>query len=110
MAFTMVLTYRGENDNAVCFAHEMMDSGIVEAIRKLDGCLMYTYYRSFDDPTMIILMDQWVDQAALDRYHQSYLMEKVAALREKYDLHVKAKRYIEDDLTMGHHDDRYLRP
>ena len=36
------------------------------------------------------------NQAALDRHHASEMMQQIAKLREKYDLHMQVKRYILD--------------
>jgi len=42
----------------------------------------------------------------LDRHHASPLMKQIAALREKYDLHMVVKKYssIEDE-----RDERFIR-
>ena len=37
------------------------------------------------------------NQEALDEHHKSPMMQKIIALREKYDLHMKAERYIFDE-------------
>ena len=41
----------------------------------------------------MLLIDRWRDQAALDRRHASPMMKSLAALREKYDLHMRVERY-----------------
>ena len=108
MSFLMMLTYHGEKDHAAKFVKEMMDSGRVDRIRKLDGCIQYGYYFPYDNPNTVILIDEWKDQYALDAYHASDLMKQVAMLREKYDLHVTSRRLI-DDISNAHIDDRFLR-
>ena len=95
MSFSMNLYYKGENGSARAFAKEMVYSGIVDRIRLMDGCLRYEYFVSLSDPETVLLIDTWRDQKALDEYHSSPLMDAVARLREKYDLHMKAERYIE---------------
>lgn len=35
--------------------------------------------------------------AALDAHHASPMMSQLAALREKYDLHMRVERYKSDD-------------
>ena len=39
------------------------------------------------------MIDSWESQEALDRHHASPLMGKIAALREKYDLHMVVERF-----------------
>jgi quinol monooxygenase YgiN len=97
MAITVNLRYTGTNGSARAFAEEMISSGTVEAIRSEPGNLRYEYYISFDDPETVLLIDSWVDQAAIDAHHASSMMATIAALREKYDLHMKVERYVNTD-------------
>lgn len=94
MAITVNLRYTGKDGNARKFAEEMTSSGTVDAIRAETGNLRYEYYLSFEDPETVLLIDAWTDQAAIDAHHASPMMAKIASLREKYDLHMTAKRYV----------------
>ena len=97
MAITMNLYYTGQNGAARKFAEEMTASGIVAAIRAEAGSLRYEYFVPLEDPETVLLIDSWRDQAALDAHHASPMMAQLAALRDKYDLHMKAERYTSDD-------------
>ena len=107
MAITVNLRYTGKNGNARRFAQEMTDTGTVAAIRAEAGNLRYEYYQSLDDPETVLLIDQWTDQAAIDAHHASPMMATIAALREKYDLHMTVERFvsIEDNAE----DERFIR-
>jgi quinol monooxygenase YgiN len=94
---TVNLYYTGKNGAARAFAEEMVQSGVVSAIRAEDGNLRYAYYFPMDDPETVLLIDQWRDQAAIDAHHVSPMMGKIAALREKYDLHMKVERFTSDE-------------
>ena len=93
MSLTINIRYTGTSGNARAFAKEMTDTGIVEAIRAEAGNLRYEYYQPLDDPETILLIDSWSNQEALDIHHQSSMMASIAALREKYDLHMNVERY-----------------
>ena len=97
MAITVNLRYKGENGNALKFAEEMMASGTVAAIRAEAGNLRYEYYQSLEDPETVLLIDSWESQEAIDIHHASPMMAQIAALREKYDLHMKVEKFISDD-------------
>lgn len=97
MAITVNLYYTGENGNALKFAKEMLESGIVADIRAEKGNLRYEYFRPVEDPETILLIDSWADQESIDVHHASPMMGKLAALREKYDLHMKVERYVSDE-------------
>ena len=94
MAITVNLRYTGTNGKARAFAEEMSSSGTVDAIRSEPGNLRYEYYISIDDPETVLLIDSWTDQAAIDAHHASLMMATIAALREKYDLHMTAERFL----------------
>lgn len=93
MAITVNLRYTGTDGNAGKFAEKMISSGTVDAIRAEEGNLRYEYYQSLDDPETILLIDSWANQEALDVHHASPMMVTIAALREKYDLHMTVERY-----------------
>ena len=94
MAITVNLRYTGKNGNARKFAEEMTSSGTVAAIRAEAGNLRYEYYQPLDDPETILLIDSWESQEAIDIHHASPMMATIAALREKYDLHMTVERYV----------------
>ena len=94
MAITVNLRYTGKAGAARKFAEEMTTSGTVAAIRAEAGNLRYEYYQPLDDPETILLIDSWTDQAAIDAHHASPMMATIAALREKYDLHMTVERFI----------------
>ncbi len=103
---TVNLYYRGENGNARRFAEEMEASGIAGAIRAEEGNLRYEYFQPLNDPEAVLLIDSWRDQAAIDAHHESPMMRELAALREKYDLHMTAERFTGEDLGA---DARFIR-
>ena len=93
MSITVNLRYTGTDGNARKFAEEMISSGTVDAIRAEEGNLRYEYYQSLDDPETILLIDSWANQEAIDKHHATSMMDTIAKLREKYDLHMTAERY-----------------
>jgi len=107
MSIAVNLYYRGQNGSARAFAAEMEQSGVADAIRAEDGNLKYRYFFPADDPETVLLIDVWRDQAAIDAHHASPMMAQIAALREKYDLHMTAERYQSLDAPVT--DARFLR-
>ena len=104
---TVNLRYKGTNGSARAFAEEMLSSGTVELIRSEPGNLRYEYYQSLDDPETVLLVDTWEDQAAIDAHHASPMMATIAALREKYDLHMTVERYMSAESPET--ENRYIR-
>ena len=56
-----------------------------------------------------MLIDSWADQAALDAHHASPMMAAIAELREKYDLHMRAERFVTDDAGVPDRDAAFIR-
>ena len=79
-------------------AQTVWSRGDAANIRREPGNLRYQYFQPLDDPETILLVDSWADQAAIDAHHASPMMAALAALREKYDLHMTAERFISESL------------
>ena len=107
MPITVNIRYTGANGNALKFAEEMIASGTVNAIRAEEGNLRYEYFQSLDDPETILLIDSWANQEAIDKHHATPMMATIAALREKYDLHMTVERYTNVDTPEA--ENRFIR-
>ena len=105
MSITIHLYYTGKNGSARKFVEEMQETAAL--IRAEEGNLGYDYYFSASDPETVLLVDRWRDQKALDVHHDSPMMGKVLALRKKYDLTVRAERFLSDDGFTGN-DKKFL--
>lgn len=107
MSLTINLYYTGKNGSAQKFMKEMENSGLADKIRQEAGNECYDYFLPTNDPETVLLIDSWTDQKTIDQHHQSPMMVQLATLREKYDLHMKAERYISVDEPSS--DEKYLR-
>ena len=109
MSIIVNIRYTGKSGSARAFAEEMTSSGTVDVIRNENGNLRYEYYLSFDDPETVLLIDEWTDQAAIDRHHASPMMQKITELRDKYDLHMTVERYVSDEGGIPDKDEEFIR-
>ena len=59
------------------FLEKMKETGIVDAIRAEDGCLLYDYYLSEKDPQELLLIEKWESkehqQVHLDQPHMAQM-------------------------------------
>lgn len=104
---TVNLYYTGKNGSARAFCEEMESSGVADEIRSESGNLRYQYFQSLSDTETVLLIDSWKDQAALDAHHASTMMARIAALREKYDLHMTVERFTGAEENKA--DERFIR-
>ena len=95
---TVNLYYTGKNGAARKFAEEMESSGTTDLIRAEEGNVRYEYFSPLSDPETILLIDAWEDQEAIDKHHASPMMQTIAGLRDKYDLHMRVERYVSGDM------------
>lgn len=109
MRITMHLYYTGKDGSARKFAEEMERSGTADLIRAEPGNERYDYFFPMNDPETVLLIDSWKDQASLDVHHASPMMGTVAALREKYDLHMRAERYVSDSEGIPASDAKFIK-
>ena len=109
MAITVNIYYTGENGSARKFAEEMCASGVVRDIRAEPGNKRYEYFFPMEDGETVLLIDSWEDQRAIDAHHASPMMAKIAALREKYNLHMRVERYLSDEAGTPASDSVFIR-
>lgn len=96
MSIIVNLYYTGQNGNARKFAEEMTARGIVDAVRAEEGNERYEYFFPMEDTETVLLIDRWKNQEALDIHHKSEMMKQIAELRDKYKLHLRVERYVEE--------------
>ena len=108
MSIVVNIYYSGENGSAQKFAKEMISSGTVDAIRNEAGNIRYDYFFPLGDEETVLLIDSWENQESIDFHHQSPMMNKIAELRDKYNLHMKVERYRSED-TIPDTDQKYIR-
>ena len=106
---TVNIRFKGRDGSAKAFAEEMTASGTVAAIRAEPGNIRYEYYLPMEDPETVLLIDAWTDQAAIDAHHASPMMGQIAALREKYDLHMKVERFASDASGLPEKDLKFIK-
>ena len=108
MSIVVNIYYSGENGSAQKFAKEMISSGTVDAIRNEAGNIRSDYFFPLGDEETVLLIDSWENQESIDFHHQSPMMNKIAELRDKYNLHMKVERYRSED-TIPDTDQKYIR-
>lgn len=109
MAITVNIYYTGSSGSALKFAHEMISSGVVDDIRNEPGNLRYDYFLPLGENETVLLIDSWTDQQAIDAHHASDMMQRISALRDKYDLYMRVERYISDENGVPSADSAFIR-
>ena len=94
MSLTISIYYTGKNGSARAFAKEMVESGLVERIRKEEGNLKYEYFFPMDDEETVLLIDRWENEEAIEKHHKTEMMSENAKLRDKYNIHMRVEQFV----------------
>ena len=94
MCLTINIYYTGKNGSARAFAKEMVESGLVERIRKEEGNLKYEYFFPMDDEETVLLIDRWENEEAIEKHHKTEMMSEIAKLRDKYNIHMSVEQFV----------------
>lgn len=58
---------------------------------------------------ILLLIDSWESQEAIDLHHNSPMMKTILELREKYNLTMKVERYISDKDGIPESDKKFIK-
>lgn len=95
MSLTINIYYTGKDGSARKFAEEMVSNGVVDRVRSEEGNEKYEYFFPMNDSEIVLLIDRWKNQEALDIHHKSPMMKEIADLRDKYHLHMRVEQFVD---------------
>lgn len=95
MAVVLNVYYRGIDGSALHFVDDIVSEGILADVRAEDGCLGYSYYQSKEDGDVVLLVEHWRDQAALDAHGSTLNMARIGALKERHGLKTEIERFTD---------------
>ena len=85
---SVVYTLKNEGDREKA-VKEMNDSGVLDAIRKENGCYIYQYYYSAENERTLVLYEKW-ESAEHQKIHMTQPhMQTAMAIMNKYVESVK---------------------
>lgn len=77
--FKICVIYTTRPDSREAFVEELIASGVLESIRKEDGCIRYEYYYSAEDECKLVLFEEWQSkthqQVNMTQPHMKLAME-----------------------------------
>ena len=78
------VTYTMKTGKRADFLREMRESGLLEAVRSEEGCLLYAYFIPEEDDGNLFLLEKWRDKECLSGHVANPNMAKVKAVKAKY--------------------------
>lgn len=83
----IVLAEASLGEGALDVGREAM-AAMVEASRAEEGCVSYTYAVDVLDPAKLVIVEKWVDEAALAFHFQTPHMAAFQAALQKLDVQI----------------------
>lgn len=90
----LLITYKTHPNQREAFHKAILDENIQEDSRAEAGNIAYDYFTSLDSQDELLLVEKWVDQAALDLHRTTPQFTKVQALRKTYVAESSAVRTV----------------
>ena len=93
--YTIYVVFKSIEGKREAYIEKLYEEGIVDAVRKEDGCIRYDYYYSEKDPDEILLIEAWESKE-----HQQIHIEQphMARLRELKPDYIVSSELGEFDL------------
>ena len=80
---TLYVRYLAKPGCRETFLRQLTTHGIIDAIRREDGCLRYDYFLSVQNADEILLVEQWQTQAHQRIHLQQPHMARLKAIKEQ---------------------------
>lgn len=75
------------------FIKEVLASGVLETIRKEEGCKCYEYYCATEDENKILLVEKWENEELQSVHLKQPHMKQLQVIKEKYVLETKLEKF-----------------
>ena len=83
-AMTLCVTYTAKAGMREAFVQAVLASGVLEQIRREDGCVAYQYYLSSENGDQILLLEKWGTEEQQKAHLNQPHMETLRAIKERY--------------------------
>ena len=81
---TLYVAYTAKPGCRETFLRQLTTHGVIDAIRREDGCLRYDYFLCVQNADEILLVEQWQTQAHQRIHLQQPHMARLRELKEQY--------------------------
>lgn len=88
VAYTVKSGYRED------FIREVQQSGVLDVIRREDGCLTYEYYCSAAKEDQVLLIEKWATEKQQKTHLNQPHMELLKRIKNKYVTDTSLEKYF----------------
>ena len=87
--YTIYVVFKSFDGKREAFIERAKAEGIVDEIRKENGCIRYDYYYSEKDPNEILLIEEWESKEHQQIHIEQPHMARLRELKPDYVLSTK---------------------
>lgn len=95
MAIGLNVFLSGENAREC--ANEIIDAGLLKQVHAESGNHMYDFFFAREDANCVLLVENWEDQASLERHMNGAPFKEIGKITSKYALKSKLHRFVTED-------------
>ena len=81
---TLYVRYLAKPGCRESFLRQLTTEGIIDAIRREDGCLRYDYFLSVQNADEILLVEQWQTEEKQQAHLRAPHMDRLRQLKSEY--------------------------
>ncbi len=93
LGLNVIFTTKGEQGDREALIAAFTQAGLLEAIRKEDGCVQYEFYYSAERENEIYLMEKWESQDKQTAHLSAPHMDEFRAVKGKYVIDTTIAKY-----------------
>lgn len=92
--FLIYVTYRTKPGCRELFVKELTEQGVLDAVRKEDGCYRYEYFFSSEDENSLLLLEEWESEAHQRIHVKQPHMAQAMELKARYVEETRIGKYM----------------
>ena len=90
----LLVTYSARPGMREEFVQKVREAGILEAIRKENGCVRYDYFHSEEDENQLLLVEKWETEECQRVHMEQPHMHKLAKIKDRCMTDTKLERFL----------------
>ena len=90
----LLVTYTARPGMREEFVQKVWEAGILEAIRKENGCVRYDYFYSEEDENQLLLVEKWETEECQRVHMEQPHMHKLAKIKDRCMTDTKLERFL----------------
>lgn len=87
----LLVTYTAKPGMRAEFLREIRESGVLETIRREEGCLAYDYFLAAEDGDRVLLVERWTSREAQRAHMAQPHMKTLMAIKDRWIAHTGAE-------------------